>query len=58
MILYFADRRFNILDQASTSLPGGIVVIDDLKTEDVETGIATFECIVPFDPDTRERVKA
>lgn len=57
MILYFADRRFNILGHASTSLPKGLVVVEDLKTEDVETGIATFECIIPFDSKTRESVK-
>lgn len=58
MIIYFADRRFNVLDQASTLLPDGLIVSDDLKTEDVETGVATFECRMPFDSKTRNRVKA
>lgn len=58
MILYFADRRFNILEQASTTLPEGITIVDDLKIEDVETGVATFECRVPFDEKTMDKVKA
>lgn len=58
MILYFADRRFNILEQASTTLPEGITIVDDLKIEDVETGVATFECRVPFDEKTMDSVKA
>lgn len=57
MILYFADRRFNILDHASTSLPKGLIIAEDNKIEDVETGVATFECKIPFDSKTRERVK-
>ena len=35
MIIYFADRQMNILGQASTNLPEGILLVDDLKTEDV-----------------------
>lgn len=56
MILYFADRQLNIMGQASTSLPHGLVVIDDLKTEDVETGVAVFECSLPYDASTRATV--
>lgn len=57
MIVYFADRRFNILGHASTKLPNGLTIVDDLKTEDAEAGVATFECIIPFDPNTRDCVK-
>lgn len=57
MILYFADRHLNILGQASTSLPSGIIVTDDIKTEDVETGIAVFECDIHFDRSTRNKVE-
>ena len=49
MIIYFADRNLNILGQASTSLPGGLTVTDDLKTEDLESGTATFECTVYYE---------
>lgn len=58
MILYFADRHLNILGMASTSLPKGVTVTDDLKTEDVETGISIFECDILFDKKTRANVEA
>lgn len=57
MILYFADRQMNILGQASTELPEGLVVTEDLKTEDVETGVASFECEIPYDADTRAQAE-
>jgi hypothetical protein len=57
MILYFADRHLNILGQASTHLPKGVRVTDDLKTEDVDTGISTFECDVHFNKSTRLKVE-
>ena len=57
MILYFADRQLNILGQASTELPHGLTVIDDWKTDDIETGVAVFECIIPFEDDTRKLVE-
>lgn len=31
MIVYFADRYMNILGQASTELPDGLTITDDLK---------------------------
>ena len=52
MILYFADRDFNILGQASTHLPRGLTVIKDKKTEDVSLGSAIFECTLTYDSDT------
>lgn len=58
MILYFADRQLNILGQASTNLPKGIIAINDLKTEDVETGINIFECDILFDKKTRLQAEA
>lgn len=58
MIVYFADRQMNILGQASTSLPQGLTVIDDLMTVDVETGTAIFECKIPYDDKTRRDVSA
>lgn len=57
MIVYFADRNLNILGQASTSLPKGLTIIDDLKTDDVETGVSIFECKIPFDSNTREKAE-
>ena len=57
MIIYFADRHLNIIGQASAKLPKGLSVADDLKTEDVETGVAVFECYIPFDDKTRKKVE-
>lgn len=58
MIVYFADRKMNILGQASTTLPKGLMVTDDTKDEDVESGVAVFECEFGFDAETRESVEA
>lgn len=57
MILYFADRQLNIIGQASTKLPKGLTIVDDNKTEDVESGVAVFECKIPFTKDTRSEVE-
>ena len=57
MIAYFADRKFNIIGQASTQLPAGILIKDDLKSEDVETGIAIFDGYVQYTAETREQVE-
>lgn len=57
MIVYFTDRQLNILGMASTELPGGLTVNDDNKTEDVETGIAVFECRIPFTNSTRSQIE-
>ena len=48
MILYFADRHLNIIGQASTKLPKGLKIIDDDKTEDVESGVAVLEGWLSF----------
>ena len=58
MIVYFADRQMNILGQASTGLPQGLTVVDDLMTVDVDTGTAIFECKIPYDDKTRRDVSA
>lgn len=57
MIVYFADRKMNILGQASTGLPGGLTITNDKKSEEIETGIAIFECKIQFDAKTREKVE-
>ncbi|HIZ78041.1 MAG TPA: phage tail protein [Firmicutes bacterium] len=56
-MIYFADRRLSIIGQASYTLPEGLMITDDLKTEDVETGTTTFECKIPFSEDTRGEVE-
>lgn len=58
MIVYFADRKFNILGLASTALPGGFSIVSDMKTEDVESGVASFECTLSFSKEQRIAVEA
>ena len=58
MILYFADRKMNIIGAASTNLPKGLTVYDDYKKEDIETGVASFECRIPYDKATRKEVES
>ena len=58
MILYFADRQLNILGQASTQLQKGVKFESDTKLENIETGVATFECYVLFNRKTRAKVEA
>lgn len=53
MILYFANRKMEILGLASTELRSGIMVTEDLKEEDVDTGIAAFSCTIYFDKESR-----
>ena len=56
MIIYFGDRHLNILGQASTGLPDGLKIVSDLKTEDIETGVASFECSIAYDRNTWDKV--
>ena len=42
MIIYFANRDMEILGQAATRLPKGLVVSDDKKTEELESGTKSF----------------
>lgn len=57
MIVYFADRIMNILGSASTSLPKGLTITEDKKTEEIETGVAVFECTIPYDSETLREVE-
>lgn len=52
MIIYFADRKMNILGYASDRLKKGYIIQDDKKTEDVETGVAVFECTIGYNSAT------
>lgn len=42
MIIYFADKKLNILGMASTKLSKGFKITDDSKVQAVDTGIATL----------------
>ena len=53
MIIYFADREMRVLGHATTNLPKGYVITEDQKTEEIETGVATFSCRVGFKKENR-----
>lgn len=48
MIVYFAGRNLDILGMAATGLPDGLRIVDDLKTEDIDSGVASLELTVCF----------
>lgn len=54
MIIYFANRKLSILGMASTSLPNGLRIFDDLTTEDVESGVNTFSCSIDANDQSRQ----
>lgn len=56
MIVYFTDRKMNILGYASNKLRKGLVIQDDTKTEDVETGVKIFECTVGYTAKTETKL--
>lgn len=58
MIIYFANRSMGIQGSASTGLPGGFTIVEDTKTEEIETGVAVFECRIKFSPENRLRLEA
>lgn len=47
-----------IQGSASTGLPGGFTIVEDTKTEEIETGVAVFECRVKFDEENRLQLEA
>lgn len=53
MIIYFADRDLEILGNASTQLPDGFRICDDLTVEEIDTGVNTFSCVLPYTQDDR-----
>lgn len=58
MILYFADRKMNIAGQASTELREGYKITDDWKTEDVDSGVASFDCWIGYENANRAALEA
>lgn len=57
MIIYFADRELTILGHASTTLPAGYRISDDLTVESVETGVNTFQCAISYTAETRAELE-
>ena len=49
MIIYLADRHMNIVATCSNNLPKGLKFQNDLKSEDVESGVATFSVDILYD---------
>ena len=43
MIIYFADKQMNIVSVASSNTKQGLILANDDKVEDVDTGAVTFE---------------
>lgn len=54
MILYFTDRSLNVIGKASTSLPKGHGIINDIKVEDIETMAVSLECDVLYEDNSQE----
>lgn len=54
MILYFTDRSLNVIGKASTSLPKGHGIINDIKVEDIETMAVSLECDVLYEDSSQE----
>ena len=57
MIVYFCDREFNISATASTHLPDSIRILSDTKTDDLESGVKTFEFTVVLDDTNRDLIR-
>lgn len=57
MIIYFADRKLNILGQASTSLPKGFLIHDDVTTEEIDSGVNSFSCRIAYTSSTRQALE-
>ncbi len=58
MILYFANRQMEIQGRATTHLRKGFVITEDLKTEDVESGVAVFDCKIGYNSSNRKRLES
>lgn len=57
MIIYFADRKMRVLGNASTGLPRGFTASADKKTEDIDSGIASFECTISFEKNEQKNFR-
>lgn len=57
MIIYFTDRNLNIQGTASTVLPGGSHILEDLTTEEISSGVNIFTCLVLCDRAARQELK-
>lgn len=59
MTIYIADRFGKVLSIASTNLPKGIRIVDDLMTDEVRSGVKTLELVLAAsDNNIRESASA
>lgn len=58
MIVYFADRTLKVVGHASTSLMEGLIIYDDVYTEEIDSGVATLEALLPWTDETRATCEA
>lgn len=58
MIIYFTDRRLNILGLASTEIATGFAITEDKKTESIENGVVTFDVTIAYEPETKETLES
>ena len=49
MIVYFANRKMNIVGLASTALPKSLQILDDKRTEELKTGSVSLSFEVIYD---------
>lgn len=54
MIVYFTDRRLNVLGLASSEIATGFAITDDKKTESIENGVVTFDVTIDYEQETKE----
>ena len=58
MVIYFADRNLNITGLASTSLPGGFRIMEDLLTEEIDSGVNVFTCRISYNDSSRQQLES
>lgn len=57
MILYFADRGFNVLGLAGDKIKRGYNIVNDEEEIDVENGVATFSFDIFYSDETRSDIE-
>lgn len=61
MVVYFANRNFDILGQTTTELNATTnsgIISDDKKVQDLESGITTFDVEIPVTDENRDVYEA
>lgn len=54
MIVYFANRQMRVLGMVSNNLKNSCLLKDDEKTEDVDSGVASFSCTISYEDENRK----